>query len=391
MESKAIQAGQHRLPPAIDYETWDRLVGLIYEGPMESIPWQAALEEIRLLFSANHALLILRPTSAQERGLTIRASGGQPIVTPSDYYDYGYALDPFVGLAESRITTVDDLIGAEHWTSSEFFLQFVQPADIRYIMGANFRTRGGVDCRFRVCRPLSAGKFTDEDMALAQLTLPHFNRAVHLHTRLDLLTSERELYSSTVDRMMVGTLLFDETLTLLRVNSVAQDMLAEKDGLELRQGGLVATYLSAENQELQRLIAKALAPSPAGAAPRLTEAVALTRPSGRSKLGVVVNAIPLNEWSEGRHRPAVVVYLRDPDRKSDASTAVLRRLFDFTPAEAELALLLSSGKTLDEAAEVLGIRKNTVRAQLRSIFSKTGVTRQTALVHVLLNSVMTLN
>lgn len=391
MNSNTMQAAPQAMVPKIGYQAWDDLIGLIYEGPLEDIPWQAALENIRGLFNANHALLILRPTSAQERGLTIRASGGQPIVTTPDYYDYGYALDPFIGLPESSITTVDDLIGEEHWTTSPFYLQFVQSANIRYIMGANFRTRGGVDCRFRVCRPLSAGTFAPDDVGLAQLMLPHFKRAVHLHTCVDQLTSERELYSATVDRMMVGTLLFDETLTLLRINSVARDMLDEKDGLELRQSGLVATYLSAENQELQRLITKALAPMPVGARPRLTEAMALTRPSGRAKLGIIVNAVPLNEWSEGKHRPTVVVYLRDPDRKSDASSAVIRRLFDFTKAEAELALLLASGKTLDEAADELGIRKNTVRAQLRSIFSKTGVTRQTSLVHVLLNSVMTLN
>jgi DNA-binding CsgD family transcriptional regulator len=69
----------------------------------------------------------------------------------------------------------------------------------------------------------------------------------------------------------------------------------------------------------------------------------------------------------------------------------MRRLFDLTPAEGELALLLSSGQTLDEAAESLGIRKNTARAHLRSIFSKTGVSRQTELIHVLLNSIMNLH
>ena len=38
----------------------------------------------------------------------------------------------------------------------------------------------------------------------------------------------------------------------------------------------------------------------------------------------------------------------------------------------------------DEAAAELNIRKNTARAHLRSIFSKTGVTRQTMLVRLLL-------
>ena len=84
------------------------------------------------------------------------------------------------------------------------------------------------------------------------------------------------------------------------------------------------------------------------------------------------------------------MFIRDPTGSSQTSIDVLRQLFDFTPAEAALALQLANGYSLDEAAEELDIRKNTARAHLRAIFSKTGVTRQTTLVHVLLNSVISL-
>ena len=43
-------------------------------------------------------------------------------------------------------------------------------------------------------------------------------------------------------------------------------------------------------------------------------------------------------------------------------------------------------EALDEAALKLSIRRNTARTHLRSIFCKTGVTRQTLLVKLLLNS-----
>ena len=46
---------------------------------------------------------------------------------------------------------------------------------------------------------------------------------------------------------------------------------------------------------------------------------------------------------------------------------------------------------LEEAAEALNIRRNTARAHLRSIFSKTGVRRQTELVRIMLNSVAALS
>ncbi|MNG23881.1 hypothetical protein D3C84_1085400 [compost metagenome] len=55
-----------------------------------------------------------------------------------------------------------------------------------------------------------------------------------------------------------------------------------------------------------------------------------------------------------------------------------------------MTLLLANGLTLDEASEELGISRNTARAHLRSTFSKTGVTRQTMLVRLILRSVATL-
>lgn len=390
MHSKVkAQGGFDALP--VTFAQFDKLLALIYDGPLEEVPWQKALEAIREYFDGNFALLILRPTSAQEHGLTVIATGGRTVVTTAHYYEYGYSLDTFINLPTDRVVTVDEIVGTEQWLNSEFYKQFVETSDIRYIMGADIRTAGGIDCRFRICRPQAAGEFSAGDKALGELLLPHFKRAVHLHSHLDVINSERALYASAVDRMLVGTVIFDETGKILEVNCVAQEIFAEKDGIVIANGTLQASYNN-ENRELQRLIKDSLIGC-ASHSPfeRMSEAVALTRPSGRAKLGVLIRRIPLSEWSEGKHRPAVVIFIRDPDRKSEASADLMRRLFDFTPAEASLALLLASGMTLDEAADQLNIRKNTGRAHLRAIFSKTGVTRQTALVHVLLNSVLSLH
>ena len=66
--------------------------------------------------------------------------------------------------------------------------------------------------------------------------------------------------------------------------------------------------------------------------------------------------------------------------------AALAKLFGLTPAEASFAVLLGDGLTLDEAAAEQGIARNTARAHLRSIFAKTGVSRQTMLVRLIVTS-----
>ena len=90
---------------------------------------------------------------------------------------------------------------------------------------------------------------------------------------------------------------------------------------------------------------------------------------------------------EGKQRPSVAVFVRNAEGKVDPPVRLAQQLFQLTPAETALAIQMANGLSLEEAAELLGIRRNTARAHLRSIFSKTGVRRQTELVRLFLNSV----
>ena len=63
--------------------------------------------------------------------------------------------------------------------------------------------------------------------------------------------------------------------------------------------------------------------------------------------------------------------------------ALLRRLFDLTPAESRLARKLARGDSLEEVAQSLDVKMTTARSQLAAIFAKTGTCRQAQLVAIL--------
>lgn len=372
-------------------ERFGELLGLIYEGPLEQPLWSSALKRIQSDLHAYWATLILRPATKQQPALIVAAGLGTAFVTyESPYASFNeFSMDPFVHLPEGEVLSVDEVIGAEAWLNSEFYRQFVKPRGIRYTLGADIRTRNDIECRFRICRTLSADPFSDADRAYCKALLPHLQRAVYTHSQLDRIESERKLWVDAVDGMRVGTAILDEGGQIIKTNHAADEIFARKDGLRLVNGG-IACDLPSETRELQRCVHDALA-APFGAQPLSAEAMAVSRNSGRSKLGVLVRSIPLGELSEGRHRPAVAIFIRDSEQGSQPSHATIMQLFELTPAEASLALRLANGATLDEAAEELGIRRNTARAHLRSIFAKVGVQRQTMLVRVILNSVASLN
>jgi DNA-binding CsgD family transcriptional regulator len=71
-----------------------------------------------------------------------------------------------------------------------------------------------------------------------------------------------------------------------------------------------------------------------------------------------------------------------------ASAQVIQGLFDLTAAEARIARGIASGKTVDEMANEAGLAVGTIRQQLKSVFSKTGVSRQAELVGILAGSAL---
>jgi DNA-binding CsgD family transcriptional regulator len=312
----------------------------------------------------------------------------------TNYNQYAYAIDPFVHLPVDQVLSMDEVIDEDALLRSEFYLQYLKPENIGQMLGFDFHAapqvvasaspRTAIACHFRVCRPGDARRFSVRDRALLGMLIPHLKQAVHWHSQNDVLVSERELYAVTVDRILMGMVIFDESGAILKITQPAREILDEGDGIRLVDGALRLAY-EQDNRRLQRLIAASLALTKRRK-PAIAEAMAVTRPSGRTRLGLVVRAIPHNPWAEGKHRPTVAVMIRDPERKAEGSQEILRALYELTPAESALALKLANGMTLDEASDILDIRKNTARAHLRSIFSKTGVTRQTMLVRLILGN-----
>lgn len=70
-----------------------------------------------------------------------------------------------------------------------------------------------------------------------------------------------------------------------------------------------------------------------------------------------------------------------PDRGAvDDASRMYRETFGLTPAEARLAAMLKDGFSLKEASARLNISVNTARNQIKSVFDKLGVNRQSDLV-----------
>lgn len=78
-----------------------------------------------------------------------------------------------------------------------------------------------------------------------------------------------------------------------------------------------------------------------------------------------------------------VALVLPPTEAGDLLGGALRDSFGLTQAESRLAGLLGEGMSLQEAADELGVSVNTIRNQLRAVFEKMGLNRQSDLVRAL--------
>jgi DNA-binding CsgD family transcriptional regulator len=361
------------------------ILGHIYDAALDFNKWRPALAEIRDVFCANNVILIMRPGTARSPGLSL--------VFRDDLYEYAdpFAnsefLSPFDTVVPGEVMTIADLLSDEQWLSSPFYCKHCEPSDVYDVMLLDVCLRDGSTYRIRITRPERAERFGLEDKQLLTLLAPHFRRAFEMQTLFERTELLHAQYVEVCDRMGVSTFILDTKGNVLQHNKSACGLLGGLDGLALVNGRLTATDATS-NEELRRLIDEALDRCDSVGAPLISNVMPVVRPSGKSNLVLFVQSLPTARLRSGRHRPAVTVFVRDPAFRTEAPVAVAQRLYKLTPAETALVLELVNGLSLCEASERRGIRQTTARAQLRSIFAKTGTQKQTELMRMILNSMV---
>ena len=380
----------------------DQLVNLIYRGALEPQPWQSALPALREALDAQVASLVLRPPSEDDRGVILNCvrpgtvktnSPDSELADPNDweataYREQFFTLDPFIDLPLGKVVALEDILPDEELIASDYYQHYLEPIGLFRILGVDTGEPGGMVARLRFSRRRSEAQFSEELRALLRQITPHLQLALEFYARLDRMTTERDLYAGAVDQLSVATIILDEQGALLSTNAVARALLDQEDGLSQR-GERLQIEGRDINRELQQSVETIARARQAGQT-SVVRALRVPRSGDRSDLGLVIRPAPTSSRGEGGGSPCIAVFISDPDLHDSASQHSLADLFELTPAEANLALLLARGLTLAEVSEAQNISPHTARAQLKSIFAKTGVSRQAELVRLILKSVASL-
>lgn len=231
----------------------------------------------------------------------------------------------------------------------------------------------------------------DAPAVLAAL-VPYLERIMPLYELVGNSERHRLVAEYVLETSGVGVVLVERDGRVVSANATAQAIIARSGLMHLHAERLRAHNAEA-NRELMEAINRMAALQEAQADPTRYASVALSGLSdaeaastAERRLTLIVRPGPPYGPVSAPLRRTAVVILRDPARPTALPAQDLERLFGLSPAEARLATRLADGAGLDEAAEMLGISRNTARSQLQAIYAKTGVNRQGDLVRLLLTS-----
>lgn len=185
------------------------------------------------------------------------------------------------------------------------------------------------------------------------------------------------LYKATFafDRFLVGVVIVDENGNVRLTNKEAERILEENDGLSIA-GGVLRGSVPKQNAKLLESIRQAFYEE------SLDEIVSFPRISGGRPYLML---IPGQRFSAEEKPEAVVLLLIDTDQRTKVSGDTLVRLYNLTPSETRVALMLIDRKRLDQIAGELDIAQTTVVFHLKNLFRKTDTNRQADLIRVLLS------
>ncbi len=362
----------------------ERLILLMHEGALDPKRWREFLEALGQRMKSA-ATLLLRSPHIAEAGLLYSWGGTDEVL--AQYAHSYFPSDPFVSLPEKQVITLHEFVPVEQLERSRFFTEYLVPWDAIYNLGVDVRDGDRLYARLRLTRGRAAGNFTTGEKRFVEQLVPHFDIAMRTHAALDVTKMERAIYADAMDHLTLATVILDASGHVIHTNALARDILHRQDGITLANDTLALTH-PADAQRLRDAISRAITVGRA-AKPGIVDVLRARRPSGAGHYGIMIRpAAGSVEADEPSVSPAVAVFISvEEGPQSPPPVETIRKLFELTHKEAQLALCLANGRSLQEAAGDLGITLNTARAHLRSTFSKTGIDRQARLVRAILRSV----
>lgn len=285
----------------------------------------------------------------------------------------------YAALEPGQPFNFDEQWDVESFRQSRYFTEYQHKLDLLWAVIARLDDGRDLDGLWALHRPERTRPFDAATARAVGVLARHIGRARRLQLDLDGALERAAVAQRQLDRLPCGLVLLDAQGRVAELNKAASSMLAAGDGLSLH-----GRQITLADPDSQKKFTAACRAASKGLLDGVGGVVSVPRPSGQADYVVSV-ARCVAELS--RHlgaRATVVITIADSARGTGLAPATLRHLWDLTAAEAQLALALAEGVTLENIAARSGISLHTARVHLKRILHKSKTHRQSELVRLIL-------
>lgn len=362
------------------------LIDCIGEAALDPELWPSVLTKLADVMGAAKAAVAA--ADRREQAFALIAPRTDPQFLAS-YKDYWALHNPLWARSTIRppgeIFSLDDLMPREDFTKTAIYNEWWRPARCGLaVLGANLFVEGEFSALICVDNAPERDVIGGEQVRIFALMLRHIERAVRIQRRLWRLDLDRDTSADQLETLPHAVLLVDSGARIVFANAAAEAILVSGDWLR-RQGGCLDT---AGSGPLRELIASCGARPRSGLSKNRGGDFEIARGPGQAPLQVMVAPLGVKglfvdvPWL-GLRTPVAIITVTDPDVERRRLEQRLRDSFGLTPAESGLATEIVKGDGRKAAAQRRGVALSTARAQLSSIYDKTGTRRQAELVRLL--------
>jgi DNA-binding CsgD family transcriptional regulator len=276
-------------------------------------------------------------------------------------------------LLKYGVTSDFDFATADHIKRSPYYQDFLGRAGLRWFAGIKVTSGEDTWC-LSIQRSINQGPFSTQELRkLVRLCKP-LSSAASTARALGYARAEGALEAFALTdhpAFMLG-----QAGEVLQANTAAERVLREHDDLSIRDG-LITSFSADATASLYRALYAVMSSDSSLMAP-------IPLPRRKYRRPLLAYAIRLSTVSHDTFAACrAILVLVDLDAQPSPPVSVLRDCFGLSAAEARLAKGLAAGYGLDQCAEELSITKNTARQELKSVFGKLEVRRQSELVTLL--------
>lgn len=371
---KANRMGtSHRVSP-------DQVISTFYDAALDPALWQSGLTQFASLMDSQGSLLMLADPGRAGAEIAFNVGYSEEVV--SAYNDYYNTLDPLVGVVPySQVgcwtADADGKAWPENESSArEYHNDLLRKYDIGGILASLAVREERLVATISVQRFGLQNSYRDDDHLAAREVMPHLQRAIKLHFRMQELQIPAAIGQAALDYVTAPMLVVDGSCNLQFANRAAERLLSRQCGIVVRFGKLSTRSRALEVQQAIALAASATASR--GSAHRLDSG------SDAAVMHLLVLPMPLRlAASHFNERPMALIVVHETGISCAGVESSLRNLYGLTPMEARIACMLADGLSTQEIADEQSISMSTLRTHLKSVFSKTGLRRQAALTQMI--------